>query len=232
MDCITMNTIRYYYFGEAHFMEETRVNPDALLRVIEEEENHKNRGNLHIFFGYAAGVGKTYAMLEAAHAAKKQGIDIVVGYVEPHMRPQTTALLHGLEILPVKEYRHNNIILREFDLDAALERNPQLILVDELAHSNAEGCRHEKRYRDVEELLAAGINVYTTVNVQHIESLNNMVASITGVTVRERIPDKIFDSADQVKLVDIEPKELIERLNEGKVYREAQAQRAVKHFFA
>ena len=171
-------------------------------------------------------------MLTAAHAAKRQGIDVVVGYVEPHMRPQTTALLEGLEALPVKDCPHHNITLREFDLDAALKRKPGLILVDELAHTNADGCRHKKRYQDVEELLAAGIDVYTTVNVQHIESLNNMVASITGVIVQERIPDKVFDSADQVKLVDIEPQELLDRLSEGKIYREAQAQRAATNFFS
>lgn len=213
-------------------MDETRLDPDELLRVIHHEERRKGRGHLCIFFGYAAGVGKTYAMLTAAHAAKRQGIDVVVGYVEPHMRPQTTALLEGLEALPVKDCPHHNITLREFDLDAALKRKPGLILVDELAHTNADGCRHKKRYQDVEELLAAGIDVYTTVNVQHIESLNNMVASITGVIVQERIPDKVFDSADQVKLVDIEPQELLDRLSEGKIYREAQAQRAATNFFS
>lgn len=212
-------------------MDETRLDPDELLRVIHHEERSKDRGHLYIFFGYAAGVGKTYAMLTAAHAAKRQGIDVVAGYVEPHMRPQTTELLDGLESLPVKEYPHNHITLREFDLEAALQRNPRLILVDELAHTNAEGCRHEKRYQDVEELLAAGIDVYTTVNVQHIESLNNMVASITGVIVRERIPDKVFDNAYQVKLVDIEPQELLDRLNEGKIYRGLQAHQAAANFF-
>ena len=212
-------------------MDETRLDPDELLRVIHHEERSKDRGHLYIFFGYAAGVGKTYAMLTAAHAAKRQGIDVVAGYVEPHMRPQTTELLEGLERLPVREYPHNHITLREFDLEAALQRNPRLILVDELAHTNAEGCRHEKRYQDVEELLAAGIDVYTTVNVQHIESLNNMVASITGVIVRERIPDKVFDNAYQVKLVDIEPQELLDRLNEGKIYRGLQAHQAAANFF-
>lgn len=210
---------------------EMRMDPDRLLKAITEEENKKNRGHLHIFFGYAAGVGKTYAMLKAAHAAKRHNIDVVAGYVEPHMRPATTALLNGLEMLPCQEIEYNGIRLREFDLDAALRRRPQLILVDELAHTNAQGCRHVKRYQDVEELLNAGIDVYTTVNVQHIESLCDMVASITNVVVHERIPDRIFDNAYQVKLVDIEPEELITRLNEGKVYQENQAQKAVENFF-
>ena len=137
-------------------------------------------GKLKIFFGYAAGVGKTYAMLEAAHQAQKEGMDVVVGYVEPHARPDTLALLDGLEILPCKEIDYRGIQLKEFDLDRALQRRPQLILVDELAHNNAQGCRHTKRYQDIEELLQAGINVYTTVNVQHLESLNDLVSSITG----------------------------------------------------
>ena len=195
------------------------------------QENRQKQGNLKIFFGYAAGVGKTYAMLEAAHQAKKQGIDIVVGYVERHIRPDTLALLEGLEKLPNKEIDYKGIKLKEFDLDAALKRHPQIILVDELAHSNAAGCRHAKRYQDVEELLRAGIDVYTTVNVQHLESLNNLVASITKIAVSERIPDSVFDSADQVELVDIEPDDLIARLQSGKVYRENQASRALDHFF-
>lgn len=189
------------------------------------------QGRLKIFFGYAAGVGKTYAMLEAAHQAKKEGIDVVVGYVEPHARPDTLALLTGLEILPNQMIDYRGIQLREFDLDQALRRKPQLILVDELAHNNAQGCRHTKRYQDVEELLQAGINVYTTVNVQHLESLNDLVSSITGVTVNERIPDHVFDRASQVELVDIEPDELIKRLQAGKVYRERQAKQALQHFF-
>lgn len=214
-------------------MRDTRADPYELLKAIRKEEDSsgRTRGRLKIFFGYAAGVGKTYAMLEAAHSAKQRGIDVVVGYVEPHTRPQTTALLQGLECIPPLEIDHNGITLREFDLDGAIARKPQLILVDELAHTNADGCRHSKRYQDVEELLKAGIDVYTTVNVQHIESLNDMVASISGVIVRERIPDKIFDNADQVELVDIEPQDLIERLNAGQIYREAQARQALDNFF-
>ena len=197
---------------------------------IGEEDTHL-AGKLKIFFGYAAGVGKTYAMLEAAHQAQKEGMDVVVGYVEPHARPDTLALLDGLESLPCKEIDYRGIKLKEFDLDRALQRKPQLILVDELAHNNAQGCRHTKRYQDVEELLQAGINVYTTVNVQHLESLNDLVSSITGIAVNERIPDHVFDRANQVELVDIEPDELVKRLQMGKVYRERQAKQALQHFF-
>ena len=188
-------------------------------------------GKLKIFFGYAAGVGKTYAMLQAAHQAQKEGLDVVVGYVEQHARPDTLALLNGLEILPCREIDYRGIKLKEFDLDQALQRRPQLILVDELAHNNAQGCRHTKRYQDVEELLQAGINVYTTVNVQHLESLNDLVSSITGIAVHERIPDRVFDRANQVELVDIEPDELVKRLQAGKVYRERQAKQALQNFF-
>lgn len=188
-------------------------------------------GKLKIFFGYAAGVGKTYAMLEAAHQARDAGVDVVAGYIEPHSRPETMALLDGLEQLPPQMVAYKGVTLREFDLDAALRRRPQLILVDELAHTNASGCRHVKRYQDVQELLRAGISVYTTVNVQHLESLYDVVSSITGVTVKERIPDFIFDSADQVELVDLESADLLERLRQGKVYRGAQAARAMEHFF-
>ena len=188
-------------------------------------------GRLKIFFGYAAGVGKTYAMLEAAHQAQKEGVDVVVGYVEPHARPDTLALLEGLEVLSCREVDYRGIRLREFDLDGALARRPQLILVDELAHSNAPGCRHTKRYQDVEELLQARINVYTTVNVQHLESLNDLVTSITGIVVNERIPDHVFDRANQVELVDIAPADLEKRLEEGKIYRQRQAKQALENFF-
>lgn len=212
-----------------------RPNPDALLQQIQREtetEQPGAAGRLKIFFGYAAGVGKTYAMLEAAHAAKKNGIDVVNGYIEPHTRPETMALIDGLEQLPVRTIDHKGVTLRDFDLDAALVRAPELILVDELAHTNAEGARHEKRYQDIKELLHHGIDVYTTVNVQHIESLNDLVASITGVIVRERVPDKVFDEAYQVELVDIEPEELIARLQTGKIYRSQQAHRALDNFFS
>ena len=196
-----------------------------------EKADKPRQGRLKIFFGYAAGVGKTYAMLKAAHRAKDQSVDVAVGYVEKHTRPDTLALLDGLEQLPTLKVEYKGIVLNEFDLDAALKRRPQLLLVDELAHSNAAGCRHTKRYQDVEELLRAGIDVYTTVNVQHLESLNDLVASITQVAVNERIPDSVFDSADQVELVDIEPDDLILRLQTGKVYQRNQVSRALNHFF-
>ncbi len=210
---------------------EQRPNPDAILKQIEEEKVIQEKGKLKIFFGYAAGVGKTYAMLEAAHAAQKAGMDVVVGYIEPHTRPDTLALLEGLCQLPPLEIPYKGITLREFDLDSAIKRKPRLILVDELAHTNAENCRHRKRYQDIQELLRAGIDVYTTVNVQHLESLNDIVASITGVVVRERIPDDVFDDADQVELVDVEPEDLIKRLNEGKIYKYKQAKKALGNFF-
>lgn len=170
-------------------------------------------------------------MLRAAHAAQEQGHSIVVGYVEPHPRPETAALLPGLEAVPPLRIEHRGITLNELDVDAVLARKPEIALVDELAHSNAQGCRNLKRFQDVEELLQAGISVWTTVNVQHLESLNDVIAAMTGVVVRERIPDSVFDGADQVELVDLEPDELVSRLREGKIYAEAQAQRALGHFF-
>ena len=212
-------------------MNEARQDPDSLLRAIDRDESGSSEGKLKIFFGYAAGVGKTYAMLEAAHQAKERGVDVLVGYIEPHARPKTSELLDGLEALPPLVVKHGDITLKEFDIDSALRRKPQLILVDELAHTNADGCRHSKRYQDVEELLRAGIDVYTTVNVQHIESLNDTVASITEIMVRERIPDSVFDRADQVELVDIEPQELLERFASGEVYKKDQAERASVNFF-
>lgn len=212
-------------------MEDLRADPDALLHQMKQSEEEQKRGKLKIFFGYAAGVGKTYAMLQAANDAARRGVDVVAGYIEPHTRPDTTALLKSLKQLPKRQLKHNDIILQEFDLDAALQLHPDLLLVDELAHTNAVGSRHEKRYQDVEELLAAGINVYTTVNVQHLESLNDTVASVTGIAVRERVPDRVFDGAAQVELVDIEPVELLERLKAGKIYREEQAKRALEGFF-
>ena len=205
-----------------------RPDSEALLQELRQTEGQPG-GRLKIFFGYAAGVGKTYAMLEAAHRAKAAGVDVVAGYIEPHTQPETQALLDGLELLPAKTIPYKGMELREFDLDAALERHPQLILVDELAHTNAEGSRHVKRYQDVQELLRAGIDVYTTVNVQHLESLNDKVAAITGVSVAERIPDSVFDSADQVELVDLEPADLLERLRVGKT---RQAGQAKGNFFA
>src|SRR5262249_51429834 len=169
-------------------MSDERPNPEALLARLKANDAQTQRGKLKIFFGYAAGVGKTYAMLEAAHRERADGADVVVGYVEPHGRAATEALLHGLEALPTKQIPYRGVNLREFDIDAALARHPALILVDELAHTNAEGSRHAKRWQDVVELLDAGINVYTTLNVQHVESLNDVIAQITGVVVRETLP--------------------------------------------
>lgn len=208
-----------------------RLNPDDLLKEIKNQEADEGRGILKIFFGYAAGVGKTYAMLEDAHTAKKQGLDVVVGYIEPHTRPDTMALLEGLEVMPPLEVVYKGISLRDFDLDDALKRKPDLIIVDELAHTNAPGMRHPKRYSDIEELLDAGIDVYTTVNVQHVESLNDVVAATTEVVVQERVPDYIFDKAEQLELIDLEPEELIQRLHEGKIYKEKQAKKALSNFF-
>ena len=212
-------------------MEMDRPDPEKILECMEMEEEKKKQGRLRVFFGYAAGVGKTYSMLKSARKRKEEGCDIVIGYLEPHARPETMALADGLEKIPVKEINYNGISLKEMDVDEILLRKPGLVLVDEYAHTNAAGSRHEKRYQDVEEILAAGIDVYTTVNVQHIESLCDIVASITGIIVRERIPDHAFDRADEVKLVDIEPETLITRLEEGKVYRSEQAARALDHFF-
>jgi two-component system sensor histidine kinase KdpD len=212
-------------------MPETRPNPDELLSRVQAQEESARRGKLRIFFGYAAGVGKTYAMLEAAHRERADGVDVVVGYVEPHGRPATEALLHGLEVLLPMEVSYRGVTLREFDLDAALRRKPQLILIDELAHTNAEGLRHAKRWQDVDELLGAGIDVFATLNVQHVESLNDVIAQITGVVVSETLPDSVLERADELELVDLTPEELIDRLREGKVYLPQQAERALKHFF-
>lgn len=213
-------------------MEMPRQDPDQYLKALRSDTASEGRGKLKIFFGYAAGVGKTYAMLQAAHQARERGIDVIAGYIKPHSRPQTAELLNGLEQLPVKQVLCGETVLQELDIDRALKRKPQLILVDELAHKNAVGSRHAKRYQDVQELLDAGIDVYTTVNVQNIESLNDTVASITGILVKERIPDSVFDQADQVELVDIEPAELLERMAGGKIYQEDQAEQAAVNFFS
>lgn len=212
-------------------MEMDRPDPEKILESMEMEKEKKKQGRLRIFFGYAAGVGKTYSMLKSARKRKEEGWDVVIGYLEPHARPETLALADGLEKIPVKEINYNGISLKEMDVDEILLRKPGLVLVDEYAHTNVAGSRHEKRYQDLEEILAAGIDVYTTVNVQHIESLCDIVASITGIIVRERIPDHAFDRADEVKLVDIEPEVLITRLEEGKIYRSEQASRALDNFF-
>lgn len=211
--------------------ENERPNPDELLRQIDPEKTTNQTGKLKIFFGYSAGVGKTYTMLRAAHDCLKSGIDVIVGYIEPHTRAETMKLVEGLPVLPIQKVGYKNIVLNEFDLDGALKRHPQLILVDELAHTNAPGVRNKKRFQDVEELLNAGIDVYTTVNVQHIESLNDIIKDITHIEVRETIPDYIFDKADSVALVDIEPEELLKRFEEGKVYRPDRVMTAMNNFF-
>jgi len=208
-----------------------RPDPDALLARVQQDESRAHRGRLKIFFGATAGVGKSYAMLEAARRQRADGVDVVVGYVELHGRPDTEALLEGLELLAPMVLQHRGLELAEFDLDAALARHPQLMLVDELAHSNHPGARHPKRWMDVEELLDAGVDVYTTVNVQHIESLNDVVAQITGVEVRETVPDRVFAEADEVELVDLAPDELLDRLAEGKVYVPEKARQAAQGFF-
>lgn len=212
-------------------MTDHRPDPDALLEELKREEEAAQRGRLKIFFGACAGVGKTYAMLAAAHARIREGCEVVVGVVETHGRSETAAQLVGLEVLPLKQIEYKGRKLPEFDLDGALTRRPALILVDELAHSNVEGSRHPKRWQDVEELLAAGIDVYTTLNVQHLESLNDIVGQITGIVVRETLPDNVFDAADDVTLVDLPPDELLARLRAGKVYMPHQAERAAKNFF-
>lgn len=209
-------------------VDDLRPSPDALLKAAEKE----SRGKHKIFLGAAPGVGKTYEMLSAAHRRLREGIDVVVGVVETHGRTETEAQLTGLEIVPRRSVEYRGRILDEMDLDAILKRRPALVLVDELAHTNAEGSRHPKRYLDVEELLAAGIDVYSTLNVQHVESLNDVVARITRIRVRETVPDHVVDAADEVELIDLTPADLIARLAEGKVYVRDQAQRALRHYFS
>jgi two-component system sensor histidine kinase KdpD len=202
-----------------------------MLQRVREEEARAGRGKLKIFFGASPGVGKTYAMLEDARAKRRTGVDVVVGVVETHGRAETMALVEGLEVLPRHAIEYRGITLQEFDLDAALARHPSLILVDELAHTNAPGSRHARRWQDVEELLGAGISVSTTLNVQHLESLNDVVAQITGVQVRETVPDSLLDEADELELADLSAEDLLKRLQEGKVYIPDQAARAIQEFF-
>src|SRR5262245_9541434 len=207
--------------------EPDRPSPEALLEAAEREK----RAKLRIFVGAAPGVGKTFAMLEAAQERRREGVDIVVGVVETHGRAETEALLTGLEVVPRQEIEYAGRTLEEMDLDAILARRPRIVVVDELAHTNAPGSRHPKRYSDVEELLEAGIEVYSTVNIQHLESLNDVVARITGVRVRETVPDVVFERADEIKLIDLPPEDLIKRLREGKVYVPSQAERAIENYF-
>ncbi|WP_431204859.1 DUF4118 domain-containing protein [Bradyrhizobium betae] len=209
---------------------EQRPSPEALLEAARREESAS--GKLKIFVGAAPGVGKTYEMLQSAHAKRKAGIDVVVGFVETHGRAETEALVRGLEVIPRKKLDYRGQIVEEMDLDAVIARRPKIALVDELAHTNAAGSRHPKRYLDVEELLSHGIDVYTAVNIQHIESLNDVVAQITHVRVRETVPDSVFDRADAIELIDLTPDDLIQRLKEGKVYVSRQAERALEHYFS
>jgi two-component system sensor histidine kinase KdpD len=213
-------------------MNQKRSDPDALLKRVQAEEARQLEGKLKVFFGANPGVGKTYAMLEAAHEQRRDGVDVVIGVVETHGRAETEALVSGLEVLARRAVDYRGTVLQEFDLDAALARRPTLILIDELAHANAPGLRHAKRWQDVQELLRAGISVYTTVNVQHLESLNDVVTQITGVRVRETIPDSVLERADDVELIDLPPDDLLQRLKDGKVYVPEQIQRAIQNFFA
>src|ERR1700744_1071875 len=205
-----------------------RPSPDALL----EAAGREGRGKLKIFLGAAPGVGKTYEMLTQGRRRRLEGTDVVVGVVETHGRQETEALTKGFEILPKKRGLYRGLVVAEMDIDAILQRRPGLVLVDELAHTNVEGSRHPKRYLDVEEMLAAGIDVFTTVNIQHIDSLNDVIAQITRIRVRETVPDAVLDKADEIELVDLTAEDLLARLREGKVYVKAQAQRALDHFFS
>ena len=238
----------YNKFIATMLPEPTRPDPDQLLTHVQADEksrqrsspgssilemhgDRQGRGQLKIFLGYAAGVGKTYAMLEAAHQRLVEGQDVVIGYVETHKRVETETLVEGLEIIPRKVIEYRGIELNEIDVDAVLARHPHLALVDELAHTNAPGSRHPKRHQDVAELLAAGIDVYTTLNIQHLESLNDVVAQITGTLVRETVPDSVIDEAAEIELIDLPPDELLQRLREGKVYIPEQAASAIDDFF-
>src|SRR5690242_6067919 len=205
-----------------------RPSPEALLESLSRE----GRGKLKIFLGAAPGVGKTFEMLEAAQAKRRDGVDVVIGVVETHGRRETEALLQGLETIPRRRVDYKGHALDEMDLDALLARRPKLALVDELAHTNAPGGRHPKRYLDVEELLAAGVDVFTTLNIQHVESLNDVVAKITRIRVRETVPDSIIDRADDIEVIDLSPEDLVQRLKEGKVYVPYQAERAIRHYFS
>ncbi|RPI17163.1 MAG: sensor histidine kinase KdpD [Ignavibacteriae bacterium] len=212
-------------------MDSSKPNADEILERIKKREIRKNKGKLKIFFGMSAGVGKTYAMLQQAKSELDNGVNVVIGYIETHDREETEALVKDIPIIPRKKILYNNIELEEMDIDAILEKGPSLVLVDELAHTNALGSRHKKRYLDVLELLDKGINVYTTINVQHLESRAGNVAQITSIVIRETVPDSILDSADEIELVDISPEELLERLEEGKVYKGEQSARAIENFF-
>jgi two-component system, OmpR family, sensor histidine kinase KdpD len=211
--------------------DDNRPDPDELLASLKLEEEKSKRGKLKIFFGMCAGVGKTYTMLQTAQAERLKGSDIIIGYVETHNREETAELAKGFELIPRKTYQYKSTSVQEMDLDAIIDRRPQIVLVDELAHSNAPGSRHAKRFQDVQEILESGISVYTTLNVQHLESRSETVAMITGIIVRETVPDEVFENADEVELVDLTPEELLQRLSEGKVYTPERSKEAIKNFF-
>ncbi|MCX6332879.1 MAG: sensor histidine kinase KdpD, partial [Bacteroidia bacterium] len=211
--------------------KDNRPDPDELLALLKIEEEKSKRGRLKIFFGMCAGVGKTYTMLQTAQAEKLKGNDIVIGYVETHNRKETAELAEGFELIPRKIYPYKSTAVEEMDLDAIIARKPKIALVDELAHTNAPGSRHMKRYQDVLEILDNGIDVYTTVNVQHLESRSDTVAQITGIIVRETIPDEIFENADEIEVIDLPPDELIQRLSDGKVYTPERSKEAIERFF-
>jgi two-component system sensor histidine kinase KdpD len=211
--------------------DDDRPDPDELLASLISEEEKRKRGTLKIFFGMCAGVGKTYTMLQTAQAEKLKGSDIIIGYVETHNRKETAGLAEGIEVIPRVIYPYKSTTVQEMDLDAIIARKPQIVLVDELAHTNAPGSRHAKRYQDIQEILEQGINVYTTLNVQHLESRSETVAQITGIIVRETVPDEIFESADEIELVDLTPDELLQRLAEGKVYTHERSKEAIDNFF-
>ncbi len=210
---------------------DNRPNPDELLASLMSQEEKNKRGTLKIFFGMCAGVGKTYTMLQAAHAEKIKGRDIIIGYIETHNRSETAGLAKGFELIPRKTFEYKSTSIEEMDLDAIIARKPQIILVDEIAHTNVNGTRHAKRYQDVQEILDNGINVYTTLNVQHLESRSETVAQITGIRIRETLPDEIFENADEVELVDLTPDELLQRLSDGKVYTPDRSKEAIENFF-
>jgi two-component system sensor histidine kinase KdpD len=210
---------------------DNRPDPDELLASLKLEEEKSKRGKLKIFFGMCAGVGKTYTMLQTAQAEKLKGNDIIIGYVETHNRKETAELVEGFELIPRKTYQYKSATVQEMDLDAIIARKPKIVLVDELAHTNAPGSRHTKRFQDVLEILDVGINVYTTVNVQHLESRSDTVAQITGIIVRETIPDEIFENADEIEIIDLTPEELLQRLSDGKVYTPERSKEAVESFF-
>src|SRR5450759_4360424 len=210
---------------------DNRPDPDELLASLKLEEEKSKRGKLKIFFGMCAGVGKTYTMLQTAQAEKLKGSEIIIGYVETHNRKETAELVEGFELIPRKTYKYKSTTVDEMDLDAIIARKPRIVLVDELAHTNAPGSRHSKRFQDVLEILDNGINVYTTVNVQHLESRSDTVAQITGIIVRETLPDEIFENADEIEVIDLTPDELLQRLAEGKVYAPERSKEAVESFF-